>query len=71
MLVACDIEVQQATLCEPISGHVFCYTKSRWGFNFDNSLKPFIIIKMNLLLRIIVSYVELVLSFLLSCKNVS
>ena len=41
MLVACDIEVQQATFCEPISGHVFCYTKSSWAFNFDSSPKPF------------------------------
>ena len=64
-------ELQQATLCDPILGHVFCNTKSSWPFNFDSSLKPDynhqheFIIENNCLIWVIC------IVFLLSCKNVS
>ena len=63
-------ELQEAT-CHPVLGRVFRYISQIGLPILIIILSLFIVIKMNLLVRIFVSYRELVLSFLLSCKNVS
>lgn len=49
-------ELQQAIRCDIVLGLVFRYTKSSWPSNLIIILSGFIIVKMNLLLRIIVSH---------------